>query len=495
MEETEAAMILSSPLAMTLSLPVMLTIGGLVAVVMIGWSFANWRAAIKVACVAVLLEGAIRKWALPEGQAQELAYFLKDIFLFGAYLKFFFSPDPELRAYRMKIPSWLIVALILVVSLSALNPGTGHPILAVYGLKIYFFYLPLIFMMPYLFQTKDEMIKQLTFYVLLAIPICILGFLQYTSDRFSVINTFASGMLETGAVGFGVGDRARITGTFSYLTGHTTFVIFFSTLTLVLLSLEETRMKWALMFLNLPLLAGNALMGGSRASIITLGFICVGFIMAAFSGRLGTSKNFITLLVGGVLVAAIASLFVFQDAWAHWSTRYQSSDDGFYTRVIGFPLKAMGKALDDGGVTGIGLGAVHPATQAIKKRLNLGLEDARSYDIELGQVMVELGPVGFACWYGLRFLLVWLGWRAFRESKLGVVRALSLASVLICAPYLIMSVIYNHTANFLICALTGFSLIPLLEHTPAGRQQRGGRVSDARSFGGTQTVPTVSRSA
>lgn len=478
-------------LGLTLTLPVMLTVGGLAAVIIIGWSFAYWRAAIKVACVAVLIEGAIRKWVLPQGQ--EMVYFLKDIFLIGAYLKFFFSPDPELKTYRMRIPTGVVIGLCLVVALSALNPGTGHPILALYGLKIYFFYIPLIFIMPYLFRTREELVKQLTWYALIAIPICILGFLQYKSDRFSVINTFASGMAETGATGFGVGDRARITGTFSYLTGHTTFVIFFTTLTLVLLSLEEIKLRWALLFVNLPLLAGNALMGGSRASVVALGFICAGFVVAAFSGRLGSSKNFLTLLVGGVLLAAAAGLFVFKDAWAHWSTRYQSSEETMYTRVIEFPLDAIQRALKDGGITGLGIGTVHPATQAIKRRLHLGVEENRSYDIELGQVMVELGPIGFACWYGLRLLLVWIGWKAYRESKLGVVRALSLASVLICAPYLIMSVIYNHTANFLICALTGFACIPLLENSGASKLQRGSRLANHPMGTGSQSAPVMSR--
>jgi hypothetical protein len=51
--------------------------------------------------------------------------------------------------------------------------------------------------------------------------------------------------------------------------------------------------------------------------------------------------------------------------------------------------------------------------------------------------------------------------------------------VLIAGPYLMMSVVYNHTASFFIFAISGFGLIPLVEATvqrrfvPRGRSSRG----------------------
>jgi hypothetical protein len=448
-----------------LPLSTLLFIGAVGATLIIAWSYSHWRAAVKVAFVAVLVEGAIRKWLLPQGQ--ELVYFLKDVFLVGAYLKFYFAPEPELRAYRLRVPGMLVFVLCAVVSFSALNPNIGSPLLAAYGFKIYFMYVPLAFMMPYLFRTQHELVRQLTWYVLLAIPICMLGFLQYTSDRFSVINTFASGMSDTGATGFGVGDRARITGTFSYLTGHTTFVIMFYTLSLVLLALTETRWKWLVMAVLLPMLAGNALMGGARASVVTMGFVTLGFAMAAAGGRLGTSKNFLAILAFGGVVAAAGVVYMFSDASAHWTARYQTSSDNIRSRVIDHPLHALQGALEEGGGFGFGIGTAHPATEAIRQKLRIQpvRDKVPVFDNELGQVLVELGFFGFVSWYGLRLLLVWLAWKAFLLSPPGVVRVLSLAGVLVSGPFMLMSVVYNHTASFLIFGLCGFGLIPLLEPT------------------------------
>jgi hypothetical protein len=462
-------------LAAKLPLPALLLFGGIGALMIIAWSYSNWRAAVKVAFVAVLMEGAIRKWILPSGE--ELVYFLKDVFLFGAYLKFFFSPDPEMRAYRLRVPEGLIFVLCAAVAFSALNPNIGSTLLAVYGLKVYFMYVPMVFMMPFLFRNQQEMLRQMTWYAFLAIPVCVLGFLQYTSDRFSVINTFASGMSETGAVGFGVGDRARITATFSYITGHTTFVIIFFAFVLALLSLREARWKAVHLFLVLPLLLGNALMNGARASVVTMAFVGAGFTVGALSGRLATSRNFVMTLMAGAVLALGGATYFFADALLHWETRYNSAGDTMVGRTVDHPMAALSLAYKEGGAFGFGIGTAHPATAAIRTKLGIlpMKNKVPAMDNELGQIMAELGVFGFVGWYGLRLLLVVLAWKSYQLAPPGIIRALCLAILLISGPFLIMSVVYNHTASFFIFALSGFALIPFVEPTVQRRFAPRGR--------------------
>jgi|GEM_PF-455618 len=486
-------------LAAKLPLPTLLTLGAFGAFLIIAWSYSNWRAAVKVAFVAVLVEGAIRKWLLPQGE--ELVYFLKDVFLFGAYLKFYFAPDPELRGYRLRVPGGLIFILCAFVSFGALNPNIGSTLLAIYGLKIYFMYVPLAFMMPYLFRNSQEMLKQMTWYVFLAIPVCVLGFLQYRSDRFSVMNTFASGMAETGAVGFGVGDRARVTATFSYITGHTTFVIIFFAIALALLSLREARWKVVHLFLVLPLLVGNALMNGARASVVTMAFVTIGFAVAALSGKLATSRNFIMTLMAGAVMALGGATYFFADALMYWKTRNESAGDTVVSRTVDHPMMALNLALNVSGTFGFGIGTAHPATAAIRSKLGiLPMKDkVPPMDNELGQIMAELGMLGFLGWYGLRLLMVLLVWKSFQLSPPGLIRAVCLAVLLITGPFLIMSVVFNHTANFFIFALSGFAMMPLLEPTvqrrfaPRGRSPRGGEVLSDKSVAGNRPGMRFSR--
>ena len=61
---------------------------GLVALVAILYvSSLNWRRTVKVVLVLLVIEGALRKWVLP--QASDVMYFLKDIVLLGGYLKYY----------------------------------------------------------------------------------------------------------------------------------------------------------------------------------------------------------------------------------------------------------------------------------------------------------------------------------------------------------------------------------------------------------------------
>ena len=462
--------------AARLTVTQLVTAGALGGLVIIAWSYSKWRTAVKVAFVIALIEGAIRKWILPQGQ--ELVYFLKDIFLIGAYLRFFIGAPPDLRGWRLRIPTTVILLLCAMVAMSALNPAIGSPLMAIYGVKIYFMYLPLVFMMPYLFRTEEEMVRELTWFALLAIPISALGFLQFKSDAFSVLNVYAQGeYVETGAVGFGVGEKIRVTGTFSYITGHSTFVILFTALHFVLLSLKETKWKWVLLGVSLPMLAANTLMNGSRSSVVAIIFVVIGLGLAAASGRVGTDKRFLTILMVGGLFSVGATAYLFRNAWENWYARFESSGSTgeIKARTVDWAGTAFTMATKEGGFFGYGIGSTHPAVEALRRRFGIKAPKIMTpvYDNEIGQVMVELGVTGFAAWYFLRLVSVAACWIGYRRAPPGIVRTICLTTFLLQLPYIFMSVVLNHTANILLCGLTGLSLIPFLERVAVGNPSRG----------------------
>jgi hypothetical protein len=439
------------------------------------WSYLNWRAAVKVAFVLALLEGAIRKWLMPG--AQELAYFLKDIFLFGAYLKFFLAPDPELRAYTLKVPTTLICVLAAILLPATLNPNIGSMLLALYGLKIYLFYIPLLFLMPFLFRTEQEMNRQMTWYALIAIPICLLGAAQFAAGSASPLNVYAQSSAEN-ISGFGFGEKVRITGTFSYITGHMTFIVFFTALSFALLAQNQTPRKWLLMGGVLPLLAGNAMMNGSRSSIYLIGFVLIGFALASVSGKLGSNKSFTAMLLTGVAICAMAGSYFFYEAFQNIATRARVSNDNVYTRAVEHPLHALEQSLSDAGLGGYGIGMVHPATEGIRRALKIPAPKkvAPVYDMEVAQVVVELGPLIAVGWYILRLVCVFTVWSAYLACKNVFQKPVLLMAALLNLPYLLLGVVYNHTANMLLFGITGLAFVSLLEPTvkrrfPQGRRQ------------------------
>jgi hypothetical protein len=454
--------------ATQIPLQTLMFLGAGAAMIIVLWSFNKWRLAVKTALVIALFEGALRKWVFPG--AQELVYFLKDVFLLGAYLRFFLAPDLDLRATKLRAPIMLVVLCCMFLMPATINPNIGSILLAAYGLKIYVFYIPLMFMMPYLFRNQEEMVRQLTWYALLAIPIGLLGILQWRSGVSSIWNVYADqqGMDHTGATTFGFGDRVRVTGTFSYITGHTTFVIFFATLTVALLSLKEIRWKWLLMGFSLPLIIGNAMMGGSRASVVSIGGIVAGFAIASLSGRIGSSKNFTAMLVGGLAVCAAGTLYFFGEALTHMQLRYQGGKDAGETvafRAFQMPLDAMKKSLNESAFSGYGIGATHPAPEAIRRKLRIPAPKRKApvFDTEMGQVLAELGIFGWMGWYFMRVALVFVLIGSYRKCPPGPVKPLVLAAALISIPFLLLSLVLNHTANILLWALIGLGMIPFLE--------------------------------
>ena len=56
-------------------------------------SALKWRRAVKAVFLLLVLEGALRKWILPQGN--EIIYFLKDIVLLGAYFNFYLFSDSD----------------------------------------------------------------------------------------------------------------------------------------------------------------------------------------------------------------------------------------------------------------------------------------------------------------------------------------------------------------------------------------------------------------
>lgn len=448
---------------------IMLGVAGTLIVTM--FTFANWRFGVKAAFIIVLLEGAIRKWVFPQGQ--ELVYFLKDIFLIGAYLKFYFSPDSDIRAWRIRAPVGLVLLMCCLISFSAMNPNIGSVVLALYGLKIYLFYIPLAFMIPYLFRSKEEMTESFFWYAMMATPICLLGVAQFAAPGYSFLNVYAQTGMGFDATGFGFGEKVRITGTFSYITGHTTFVVIFTTLHLALLMNKMPKWKMIALACNLPLLAANSFMGGSRGSMIAIGFITAAFLIFSIFTKVGTGSNAILVIGGGAAVVALVIGSFFSEAKEQWMTRLRLSDDTVYERVIGMQSNSMQQAINETGLFGYGIGMTHPALERLRNALKIRRPEhiPPVFDSEAGQIWAELGLLGWVAWYALRAAMMVGAYVSFTRCPEGPLKSVILGTLLINVPYLVMSVMLNHTANFLIFALYGVTLIPTL-HPAVTRTSR-----------------------
>ena len=94
-------------------------------------------------------------------------------------------------------------------------------------------------MLPNLFQSEEELYKFLRSYLLLVIPVGILGIAQFLSPPSSPLNIYAN---EEGLAKatFGATNLVRVTGTFSYLSGYAVYLIVSFGLLIPMLSINQS---------------------------------------------------------------------------------------------------------------------------------------------------------------------------------------------------------------------------------------------------------------
>lgn len=433
--------------------------------VILALSYSYWRAAIKLAIVVALLEGAIRKWVFPSGQ--ELVYFLKDGLLLGAYLRIFFGNEVEFRLRRLALPTNEILFMVTFVCLGALNPNFGSPIQGLFGIKMYFMYLPLVFVMPHLFRSEAEMVRQLSIFLWIGLPICVLGFLQWRAGPNSPLNVYAWDADSSNVANFGFGDKVRITGTFSYIAGFSVFLLYFIGLSLALLSERKTWQPWLIVLVMLPALLGNALMNGSRSLILMATVVFGVLAVAGFSGQIGMGTKFRTFLIMGVTVGCLAITYLFVDSYFYLTNRFTRATDTVQGRATTWHLKHLEQGMEQAGVFGYGLGISFPSSKSLAAGLKLPPPRERPpiMESEPGQIWLETGPLGFFCWFGIRGILIWSCFTAYRRARTPLQRSIALLAMTIGSLYLIAHVVGSHTSNILLHALTGLALVPLLEST------------------------------
>ncbi len=432
------------------------------------FSFQNWRTSIKTVLVLVVVEGALRKWFLPG--ASQFIYFLKDIVLIGAYLRYyFFSPSENTFRIKGNPAAEALVALILLLIawslFQAFNPSLGSPIIGIFGLRGYLLYIPLVWMLPNLFRSEDELYRFLRSYLLLVIPVGILAVLQFFSPPSSPLNVYTQDIeLDVATFGDPSSVNARVTGTFSYIAGYSVYVLISFGLAVPLLAVKQSQWwRWATIA-ELILIVATSFMNGSRGVIYTEFLFLVGF----FGLQLLTTPAKVIALIRRFTVPIIAVtagiLIWFQSAFNAFEKRAANNDDTSYRMTILFTEPIDFVRLK--GMDSYGVGITHQATPALRQALDLPNPESIPvyYESEPGRIMLELGPLGFVMWYSLRLILIFLLLNTFLKLKRPLLKQLALSAFLLHLLLIISQLVFNHTLLVYYWFLAGFIfLLPKLE--------------------------------
>jgi hypothetical protein len=417
--------------------------GGAAAV----WSVRRWREAVQLAMVLVIFEGAIRKWVFPG--AQDLIYFAKDVLLLGAYLGYF-RERPRMRHRMPSTPALYGVLLLsaLVGVLQIFNPNLPNLLVGVFGFKAYFFYAPLLFVLPAAFRNDAELFRFLRRYALIAIPVGLLATAQFFSPASSVLNAYARTTQENAYVAtFGTSTYVRVTATFPYITGYTSYLLATVILTLTLLGASGWRFKGNyLMFLALAMTVLGMLMTGSRGPVLLLAVLFPLYWWLGVIRERGGGAAFGRLLMSLSLVAGVV-VFVGEDALGAFMGRAVSSVSDVRGRVTS-PLLSPFLLLPDAGLLGFGIGATHQTAASLAPHLPpYSWMRGVIVEVESGRILLEMGALGFLLVYLTRVLLVVYALRQALKLRTRFHRALATASFLMFLVSLPSGVIFDVTSD------------------------------------------------
>lgn len=442
----------------------LLDIGLLAATIVIYLSSLNWRRSVITVLVLVVLEGTLRKWVLP--QASQLIYFLKDFVLLGAYLSYFLNSKSKQRLITKT--STIKFCIFLVSSwclFQAFNPNLGSPIIGIIGIKNYLFYIPLMWMLPSLFQSEEELYKFLRFYLLLLIPVGLLAIAQFFSPPNSPINVYAWGDKGPDVALSGDLKSVRVTGTFSYLAGYSVYLGVCISLLLPMLTMKQPPLWQCISIVEVLLVAVTSFMTGARGLIFNTVLLVVGFF--SFQG-LTQFSNFRRSISRALLPALITLVVV--TVW------FRPAVDAFWLRVTNnqdISSRTTGAFTEPfeffqyTDLDGYGAGATFQGNGQIRGLLGLppGEHIPVYYEAEMGRIALEIGPIGFFAWYGLKIVLLFMLWNVSRSLKRPFLRQLALSAFLIQAiTFINTQFVFNHTANLYYWFLNGFIfLLPQLD--------------------------------
>ena len=357
---------------------------------------------VFVVFLLLIFEGALRKWALPE--VQRPLYFARDPFVLMIY--------GYALVYGMISRSTVMYTIILfAVPVSMLHLllallGTGHPVAWALGVRHYFFYIPLAFIMGHCLRF-DDVARLVRFNLFLAVPIGLLVYVQHRSPPTAFINrALADG---SDAVTWVANDVLRPYGTFTHASGHVLYVAAsVAMLALAWLLRREMRLSlWLLLPSSVATLV-MALTTGSRAIWFFLASTALCLAVVAMStmsiSQRSRSLGFVTIALLGVIVLYASMLTPAYEAMLARQEVAARSEGSIFLRVFGSVTHAF-EILDEAPVAGSGLGAGILGAVAV----TTGERFFALAETEWDRIVLELGPVLGLGFIGLRIVVVaWL---------------------------------------------------------------------------------------
>ena len=368
-----------------------------------------------------IFEGVLRKYAFPD--AGRLLFFVKDPVVVWLYC---FALQNRLRPVR----STLLMAALGLMALSipvvliqwSLSPGDFSWLIAIYGWRNYFLYLPLAFFVGK-HVTLADIHKLARQTLLVSIVVAPLVYIQFLSLPHSPINEgfgqspdtlFFNNLAVSGTI-------VRTTGTFTSPVGQACFLGTCMAMLLGTWILPASRRPlngWRLWMATAAVFSCVAL-SGSRLTMVLCALVCCGGVVAALAS--GDRRSAVqrlaqplALLMVGVAAAPVAfpeAISAFEERWKGAGVT-ESETFGYDVGIVGrivFYSRAFTLLLPTTPAFGYQLGIAGNAAFILNMNDRIHTSDpylVMAMESEWGRNIVELGPMFGLAYIAFRLALI-----------------------------------------------------------------------------------------
>ena len=391
----------------------------------------DWRTGVLLFLVWLLFEDLARKYL---GNSMTV-YFAKDFLILVAYMSYFIAKRKR-RAESFKIPFLLpLLIFFWFAFIQIFNTSSPNILYGLLGLKVYFYYAPLMLLGYAMLDRPRELERFLLVNISVGALIAALGIAQSvlgitfltpneSADelyglshitRFSPITH--QGVLATSSVFVSAGR-------FSFYL-ILLWILVFGALGYLLLSRRSA--KYGL--LAIGIVTVGVMIAGTRTPFVFVlgsGFVMTAAFLWGAPWKWGQGHRLVkalrrSFLIGGIALILMVEVFpvAIGSNWAYLSETlaFQGQGSELANRSWDYPVENIMKAFDhERWLYGYGTGLNSLGMQYVARFLEevppyIGVESG------YGTLVVEMGLFGLLLWFFWVGALLWTGWRVVRELR------------------------------------------------------------------------------
>ena len=392
----------------------------------------NWRNGLYLFITWLLFEDLARKY-LGNNMA---IYFGKDFLVAIVYIAFFIAwRDKKVATFRFPFRVPLLLFLWFAI-LQIFNPAATSIFYGLMGLKLYFYYVPLMFIGYALIDSEKALRRLFAVSVGLAAAISALGVAQailghtflnpaHPADDIKDLSQLyrvapISGVIIYRPTSVFVSDgrySAYLMLAFILAVGFAGYLIL------------RSRVGRNQTFAGLVIIIGAIALAGSRGVLAWSLLNATAILIAFFWGapwRQGEAMRIVRTVqrvLLGMVAAVVILFFTFPDAllsryaFYNETMSFDSPSSELVYRARDYPLKNFIAAFDSPRWGyGYGLGTASLGTQYVARIMHaapMGVGVESGY----GEIVLELGVVGFALWLILSFSVCLSAWKVVKRMR------------------------------------------------------------------------------